>query len=130
MPQVLAAMRSEPFWLAECSLKRTPLAFNGRHASTWYRRLAPSAPAWGNLRYLRDVGEQPASLDRRAHLLLWIFATLLGQPVYAHTVAAAGGRRFGGELFQQMKRASQRQLRWAMAVCFPAWFTKRLVRWP
>jgi hypothetical protein len=130
MPQVLAAMRSEPFWLAECSLERTPLAFKGRRASAWYRRLAPSVPAWGNLRYLRDVNEQPASLDRRSHLLLWIFATLHGQPAYAHTVAAAGGRRFGGELFEQMKRASQRQLQGAMVLRFPVWFAKRFVRWP
>lgn len=129
LPQVLTAMRSEPYWLTEFSLKRTPLALEGRCASAWYRRLAPSLPAWGNLLYLRNVDEQSTSLDRRAHLLLWIFATLQRQPAYAQAVAAAGGRRFGGDLFQEMQRASRRQLWRAMARNLPVWLARRLVNW-
>jgi len=128
LSQVLDAMRDEPFWLAECSLERTPLAFAGWNDSKWYRRLAPSAPGWGNLCYLRDVDAQPEELDRRALLLLWVLATLHGQPAYAHVVAAAGARRFGGDLFGRMQRASHRQLWWALVRRFPGWCVQRLWR--
>jgi FkbM family methyltransferase len=125
LPQVLEAMRSEPFRLAAFTIEGTPPAFSGG-GSVWYRRLAPAVPAWANLRYYRDIEPEDTAPDRRAHLLLWVFATLQGQPVFAHAAAAAGERRFGGGVFGRMKLASRRQLRMAMLTRFPGRIVSRL----
>lgn len=133
--EVLTAMAREPFWLAELETGRTPrgrpaqLAEHlGSGAVRWMRRLAPGAPAWANARYLREVDALPETLDRRAHLLAWVFATVTGEHGYALTVATAGGRRFGGELFDAMAAASGRSLRWAMARGIPAMIGRRMAR--
>jgi FkbM family methyltransferase len=133
--EVLTAMTREPFWLAELEPGRTPrgrpalLAERlGAGAVRWVRRLAPGAPAWANARYLREVGLQPETLDRRAHLLAWVFATITGEHGYALTVAAAGAQRFGGELFGAMAAASGRSLRWAMVRGIPAMIWRRVAR--
>ena len=130
---VLAAMESEPFWLANLELGRTvrgrPEMFDrvfGADKRPWIRRLAPSAPAWANLFFLRDVSREPDALDRRAHLLSWTFATLARQHGCALGVAEAGGQRFNGGLFGEMARASTRSLRWAMARGLPGWLWRRL----
>jgi FkbM family methyltransferase len=128
MPQILAAMRGEPFWLAQCSIEETPVALRGEPTAAWYRRLAPSAPGWGNLRYLRDFQQDAATLDRRALLVLWVFAMLHDQPGYAFNVAVAGGERFGSELFSELQQDSARHVRWAMVCRFPRWAWKRIMR--
>jgi hypothetical protein len=128
MPQVLAAMREEPYWLASCTVEQTPLALWGETTSRWYRRLAPPAPGWGNLRYMRDIAQSPEALDRRAYLALWVLATLHDQPIYAHNVAMAGEKRFGSGLFCEMWQASRRQVRRAIWRRFPRWLARRLAR--
>lgn len=125
LPQVLEAMRGERFRLAACTLEGTPPAFRGAE-SVWYRRLAPQVPAWGNLRFYRDVESEDTAPDRRAHLLLWVFATLQGQPAFAHAAAEAGEKRFGGALLGRMRLASRRQLRIAMLARLPGWIASRL----
>ena len=133
LADVLAAMKSEPFWLAELAVGRTPrgrpgllAAQLGAGAVRWMRRLGPTAPAWANAKFLRDPAQAADELDRRALLLGWVFATLAAQPAAALTVAAAGTQRFGGELFQEMARSSTRQLRWTMVKNLPAAIWRRL----
>ncbi|MBL9214666.1 MAG: hypothetical protein JNG83_04240 [Opitutaceae bacterium] len=133
VPEVLAAMADEPFWLAELRLGRTvrgrPEVF-GRHlgpgALRWARRLAPGSPAWANLTYLRDVERTPAALDRRALLLAWVCATLMGQPGGALAAAETGAARFGEDLFGVLARASARSLRWSLVRGAPGWLWRRL----
>jgi hypothetical protein len=132
---VLAAMAREPFWLAGMHVGNTP---RGRHtllamrlgvgAVRWVRRLAPGAPAWANLSYLRDFEMEPETLDRRAHLLGWVFATLAGQHGAALGAATTGGRRFGEGIFEAMANASVRSLRWAMLRGIPTMVWRRLRR--
>ncbi len=133
LADVLAAMSREPFWLAQLAVGRTPRARPALLAERlgvgtvrWVRRLGPGAPAWANARFLRDVAARPEALDRRAHLLGWVFATITGQHGYALTVAAVGGQRFGDELFAAMSAASTRSLRWAMVRGVPAMIGRRL----
>jgi hypothetical protein len=135
LADVLTAMAGEPFWLAEFRVGHTPRGRPdvlserfGASAVKWIRRLAPGAPGWANLCYLRDVARAAESLDRRGYLLAWTFATIAGQHGYALGVAAAGGRQFGGELFAAMGRASARSLRWAMLRGIPAMVWRRLNR--
>lgn len=132
---VLAAMAREPFWLSDLRVGATPrgrpalLAEKlGAGSVSWVRRLGPSAPAWANLQFLRDVTVAPESLDRRAYLLAWVFATISGQHGYALAVAEVGERRFGGALFAELSGASTRALRWAMLRGVPAWAWRRLMR--
>ena len=131
----LAAMAAEPFWLAELEVGRTLRARPellaerlGAGAVRWARRLGPVAPAWANAQFLRDVAVTPETVGRREWLLAWVFATELGQHGYALTVAADGGGRFGGILFENMARASARSLRWAMVRGVPAMLWRRLRR--
>lgn len=131
LPEVLAAMRAEPFLLA--GFEVTPMARRGpRDWSVrnrrWLRRLVPGLPAWANLRFLRDPERTEQVLDRRALLLAWVFATVLGLPDQAHAVAEHGSRRFGGELFAAMAGDSARRLRWAMVWGLPGWMARRLGR--
>ena len=133
LADVLAAMKREPFWLAELELGRTPrgrpallAAHLGANAVRWVRRLGPGAPAWANAHYLRDPALAVDALDRRALLLGWVFATLSGQPAHALALADAGTQRFGGEIFTEMAAASARSLRWAMVRGLPAAIWRRL----
>jgi len=132
---VLVAMKSEPFWLAGLTPGLTPRGRRDLMAAgwpagigPWLRRLAPPAPAWAGLQFLRDVGRVPAIADRRGWLLAWVFAVVAGQPGYALTVAEEGRRRFGDPLFGDMAQESRRQLRWAMVGRAPGWLWRRLFR--
>lgn len=127
LAQVLEVMRHEPFWLADFSIERTPRAMEAWRDSAWYRRLAPSAPGWGNLRYLRECTFVGTALDRRACLLLWVFATLSRQPAFAAAVATTGRQHFGENLFEEMARYSARQVRWSMLGRLPRWVCERLL---
>lgn len=133
LADVLRAMSAEPFWLAELSVGRAArgrpallAAQLGAGAARWVRRLGPAAPAWANAHFLRDPAKAGETLDRRALLLGWVFATMAGQPGHALAVAAAGTQRFGGGLFAAMTQASTRQLRWAMLRGLPAALWRRL----
>ncbi|HZP58951.1 MAG TPA: FkbM family methyltransferase [Opitutaceae bacterium] len=135
LADVLSAMAHEPFWLSDLQVGKTPRGRPdllrrelGAGMVRWCRRLAPGAPAWANARYLREVAALPEKLDRRAHLLAWIFATITHQPGYALTWAEAGARRFGGPLFAEMTESSRRRLRWAMCCGWPGLLWRRLTR--
>lgn len=132
---VLVAMKAEPFWLAGLSPGLTPrgrseLMAAGRPAAIrpWLRRLAPPAPAWAGLQFLRDVSRVPEITDRRGWLLAWVFAIVADQPGYALTVAEEGRRRWGDPLFVEMVGASHRQLRWSMVCRAPGWLWRRLLQ--
>jgi hypothetical protein len=95
----------------------------------WLPRIATGAPVYANLRYLRTLagaGGTDGRLDRRGLLLSWVFADLSGQHTHALLVAHEGVERFGGGLFEAMKGASRRRLRWAMLRGLPAWLGRRL----
>ena len=126
LPAVLEAMTAEPFWLAELRVghaargRAEMLARRlGERAVPWVRRLGPPAPAWANVRYLRDFSVGPNGLGRREWLLGWAIATVTGQHAEALAIAEAGAPRWGGELFQDMAAASARSLRWAMFRALP-----------
>jgi hypothetical protein len=133
LPAVLEAMRGEPVWLAalgighaargRASLLRDQL---GVGALVWVRRLGPAAPAWANVRYLRDFSSDADDLGRREWLLGWVITTVSGQPGEALAIATEGGRRWGGELFGEMAAASTRSLRWAMLRNLPGAAWRRL----
>ncbi|MSU47623.1 MAG: hypothetical protein EXS37_00745 [Opitutus sp.] len=135
LADVLAAMAREPFWLSSLEVGRTARGRAGligeqlgAAALKWVRRLGPSAPGWANARFFRDVALAPESLDRRAYLLGWVFATITGQHGQAMTTAALGARRFGGGLFERMSAASARSLRWALIRGIPGFAWRRLTR--
>jgi FkbM family methyltransferase len=128
----LRTMDGEPFWICDlkvCGTQRGDAAviraMMGAEGGRWLRRLAPSAPGWVNLRYLRrlDVVAKP---ERRALLLGWVFADILGQNTHAALVAEAGRRAFGGELFDAMCRRSLRRVRLSMIRRAPGWLWHRL----
>lgn len=131
--QALRAMETEPFWISDlevCGTQRgDALLFRrvmGEKWTKWIRRLAPTAPGWVNVRYLRSVSRDPEILDRRALLLGWLFADMLRQHSHALAVANAGAERFGGDLFPQMASRSVRRLRWSMVRRLPAFLWHRL----
>jgi hypothetical protein len=135
LADVLAAMAREPFWLSGLQVGQTPRgrpdllgAQLGAGMIRWCRRLGPGAPAWANVRYLREVTMRTEALDRRAHLLSWVFATITGQHTYALTWAAAGMHRYGGPLFSAMVASSRRRLRWTMWRSWPRFLWQRLTR--
>ena len=135
LADVLAAMAPEPFWLSALRVGQTPrgrpklLAERlGVTVAQWVRRLAPGAPAWINVQFLRDVALAPEMLGRREYLLAWVFATISGQHGQALTVAELGAQRFDGGLFHAMSAASGRRLRWAMLGGIPAACWRRLTR--
>lgn len=135
LADVLAAMDREPFWLADLAVSGTargrPEMFArhlGAGALSWARRLAPRASAWANARFLRDFSQRSETLDRRAYLLGWVFATITGQHGCALGLAESGAKIFGGGLFGEMTTSSVHSLRWAMAWNFPGWLWRRLGR--
>jgi hypothetical protein len=116
--EVLERMRPEPFWLAGFDVQKTARgrpglleAHLGEGGAARYRRLTRTAPGWANLAYLRDFARQPDVLDRRAHLLGWVFATLTAQPAAALAIAEAGMRAGHGEFFCELAAASVRTIR-------------------
>ncbi|OHE84404.1 MAG: hypothetical protein A3G75_14790, partial [Verrucomicrobia bacterium RIFCSPLOWO2_12_FULL_64_8] len=130
LPTVMAGMQAEPFLVAGLEVRhmarRGPVSWSPAQRR-WLRRLVPGAPAWVNLRYLRDVQREPDLLDRRAYLLAWTFASLGGLHDHALEVATKGGREHGGELFAAMAADSERRLRQAMIRGLPGWLGRR--RW-
>lgn len=133
--QVLSTMKTAPFWLTSMTLGKTPrgrselmAAEMPRLLRPWLDRLAPQSPGWAELRFMRDVTCEPPILDRRGWLLTWVFAMITEQPGYALTVAEEGHRRFGGELFAEMKGRSRLSVRWAMIRNLPGWAWRRVWR--
>lgn len=131
--RTLQTMDGEPFWICDLDVGRYPRGNNavlgellGEKNLKWLPRLAPSAPVYTNVRYLRSLGGAGGALDRRGLLLAWVFADLLGQHSHALMVAREGATRFGPELFEDMLRTSRRHLRWAMARRLPGWLWRRL----
>lgn len=128
--RTLQAMEAEPFWISDLEIGKYPRGKKavlrdelGSWVDKWLARLAPVAPTHVNVRYLRNLDE---ALDRRALLLLWVFADLLRQHAQALMVARAGAARFGPELFAEMVRVSRGRLRTAMLRRFPRWLWHRL----
>jgi len=129
----LKAMDDEPFWISNM---QTGMAVRGvtselrkqAGAGTfrWLEKLAPRAPAWVNVRYLRSVSAAQEQLDQRGLLLAWVFADLVGQHTHGLIVANEGIRRFGGDLFSEMATQSLRHLHRAMILSFPSWFMRRI----
>lgn len=129
----LKAMDSEPFWICDlqvCGTQRGNAELFrrtlGPKATRWVSKLAPAAPGWVNVRYLRSVTVDAGQLDRRGLLLGWVFADLLGQHGHGLMVAHEGTNRFGGDLFAQMAARSGRRLRWSMLPKVPGWLWRRL----
>jgi FkbM family methyltransferase len=129
----LRAMEAEPFWICDlqvCGTQRGNAELFrrtlGAKTIRWLSRLAPTAPGWVNVRYLRSVTTEADMLDRRGLLLAWVFADLLGQHGHGLMVANAGKDRFGGELFAAMAARSGRRLRWSMIPRLPGWLWHRL----
>lgn len=129
----LRAMDAAPFWLCDVQIGDTPRGNSavlreelGAGIDKWLPRLAPRAPAYVNARYLRTLGETGGALDRRGLLLAWVFADLLGQHAHGLMVAREGRARFGGDLFEELRRTSRRRLRVAMLRKFPRWLWHRL----
>jgi len=131
--QVLRTMETEPFWISDLQVCGTPRGnmelfrqLLGSRTARWAGRIAPSAPGWVNVRYLRDLSSRANLLDRRGLLLAWVFANLLGQHSYAVTVANEGVQRFGGGIFDRLLTHSIRSLRWSMLPRLPAAVWRRL----
>lgn len=129
----LRAMEDEPFWIADLEVCRTqrgnPAALRSRlggKAARWLGKLAPGAPGWVNVRYLRAIEPAETGMDRRGLLLAWVFADILGQHAHAVLVADEGIRRHGPDLFSEMAARSGRRLKWAMLENAPAWLWHRL----
>jgi FkbM family methyltransferase len=129
----LRAMDAEPFWICDlqvCGTQRGNAAqfrrVLGPRTTKWVGRLAPTAPGWVNVRYLRSVTTNGDQLDRRALLLSWVFADLLGQHAHGLTVAEEGAKKFGGDLFKQMGARSGRRLRLSMLPKLPGIIWHRL----
>ena len=131
--RTLQAMEDEPFWMCDLHAGVTQRGHSstlsrsvGGKTARWVSRLAPCAPAWVNVRYLRSAGDATESLDRRGLLLSWVFSDLLGQHTHALVIAEEGQRRFGSDLFVEMQAASVRRLRRAMLSNLPWWLWRRL----
>ena len=131
--RTLQVMEAEPFWICDLDVGRYPRGNNavlgellGERNLKWLPRLAPSAPVYTNVRYVRSLGGVGGELDRRGLLLAWVFANLLGQHTHALMVAREGTARFGGGLFEDLRRVSRRRLWWAMMQRMPSWLWRRL----
>lgn len=129
----LKAMDGEPFWICNLEVCGTQRGnadllrrLLGPRTVRWVSKLAPTAPGWVNVRYLRNVTHELDLLDRRALLLSWVFADLLRQHAHALAAADEGVRRFGGDLFPQMRAYSGRRLRWSMLPRIPGFLWRRL----
>lgn len=129
----LRAMENEPFWISDLEVCRTQRGNSealrsrlGGKAARWLGKLAPGAPGWVNVRYLREINAVGNELDRRGLLLAWVFADVLGQHTHGIMVAEEGLRRFGPELFAEMLVRSSRGLCWSMLRRLPAWLRQRL----
>jgi hypothetical protein len=133
LPAVLETMAAEPFWLAELRVGHAArgragllAARLGADSVRWVRRLGPAAPAWANVRYLRNFSVAPDGLGRREWLLGWAITTETGQHGEALAIADEGSRRWGGDLFAAMAAASGRSLRRAMLRALPGEILRRI----
>jgi FkbM family methyltransferase len=131
--RTLQAMEQEPFWVCDLQVgaaaRGNPAALTellGENMRRWLPRLVPTAPAYANVRYLRRMDIARENIDRRALLLSWVFADLLGQHAHGAMVAREGRARFGEELFADMMLASARRVRSTMLRKFPRWLCQRL----
>ena len=129
----LKAMDGEPFWICDM---QAGMAVRGEAGVLrkqagmptlrWLDKLAPRAPAWVNVRYLRSVSAAQELIDRRGLLLSWVFSDILGQHTHSLMVANEGVRRFGDEFFLEMAAHSIRRLRRSMILNAPGWFMRRI----
>lgn len=111
------------FWLSALDvqgavrMRRTTLAALAAESSPLRERQIAAAarpsPGWCEARYLRKPGHLIESAsDRRAYLLLWVFALLDRQPGFALDLALEYRQRFGADTaFTALWEEPQRQLR-------------------
>ncbi len=105
------AMIRDGFWLSRLEVHGAAriatgtaekfLKDTGMHRRVLEAALRPS-PGWVEARYLRTTARLDG-IDGRAHVLLWVFAMLDGQPGFALEVSEAYGQRIGRDaLFDAM----------------------------
>ena len=130
--EVLQAMEAEPFWLTEftvgTAVKGSPERLEkalGRRGARWARQLGPTAPAWANLCFVRELASSGSAMTRRTLLVAWLCSTLIGQHGHALELAEHGRQHYGNSLFPRLARASTFRLRAAMLLNLPSSLWRR-----
>lgn len=122
--QVLGAMEAEPYWLAQLDVQGAPRGrlatierSLGPRLAPYFRKYGPVAPGWVNALYLH----QGAGLDLRGSLLLWVFATVLGQHLFACEIAETAAQQHNDPLCAELATRSVRSMRRALWATWPRW---------
>ena len=105
--QVLREMDRLGFWTSQmrvAPVRRVPT----RRAVAVEPSSVARSPGWAELGFFNSVASN--ALDRRDHLLGWLFASVERQHGFAVDVAAAGAERFGDAIFDELVRESARAL--------------------
>jgi hypothetical protein len=108
------------FWLAKLDVKgNIRMPFN--HLSEIVKnpflqkilgKIGPTAPGWAEMTYLNRF-KGPSMKTKRALMVGWIAATLIGQHGFAYSLAKEGLNVFGDGLFGEMKKASSKKILWS-----------------
>jgi FkbM family methyltransferase len=114
--RLMEFMSDKLFWMAKINVKGTqrisPELLNKISNSEQLKKLIQFSmnisPGWAEVIYFNSF---KAKLERREHLLGWIFATINNQFGFALTIAEQGLQLFGDEIFQKMKHQSLRQIK-------------------
>jgi Methyltransferase FkbM domain len=121
LADVLRVMEDEPFWVARFDVQRTTRGSAamlreslGEGGARRYTKWGARAPGWANITYLRDFEKDGTTIDRRAHLLGWVLASIAGQPAAALAIARSGAQQSGGAIFDAMIAASIAAMRRSM----------------
>jgi hypothetical protein len=104
---VLSTLSSSGFWLSSMEVKgtqRLPDTYNRRLGEFKAHRMVRRSPGWAELTYLR----QTAPADRRAQLLLVVFALLERQ--YGFALECCDVAPASDPLWQQIRKAVEQKL--------------------
>lgn len=131
---VLRCLETRPFWCSGLEVRgdwRIEAGLLDRSFSPFERRLIlrthPVAPGWAQLQFLNTF-QAPGPLGLRETLLGWVFATLVGQHLFAFDLANRGWERFHDPMFPELAQDSRRRLRWAFPKGLAAIALRRIWR--
>ena len=128
---LMAYMDTQPFWMNAIDIKgsqRIQTALAASKLTSLDRRLArfliKTSPGWGEVSFSHTFPGSAPYLDKRDHLLGWIFAMIERQYGFALEIAAKGQERFHDDIFHELENASLKKVK-AAYLTLPAALLKR-----
>jgi hypothetical protein len=111
-------MGDKPFWMADLEIKGVQRFNQARLSGTlsdveekMLRLSGKISPGWGEVTYLNTIDPDADYLDKRDHLLGWVFAIIEKQYGFALELSQSGYHKFDDAIFLALKQYAISRIR-------------------